>query len=152
MNLIPCFLAATCPRTIPASVLRSVMAIALYPSAAAWAASSSGWEAPRRKLKLDVACNSAYSMAPSSKKTVYKPLALAFIPVMPRPEQPIPLPFVVFHDIIIAVLAFFHPPFPRDALRPVGFFDRVRFAPVAEKHGRVIRNGSRYLDGLGLSQ
>jgi hypothetical protein len=55
---MPAFFAAACARTTPARLLRSVTARAGMPSAAAASANSSGCEAPRRKLKLLVACSS----------------------------------------------------------------------------------------------
>ena len=56
---MPTSLAATCARTTPASVLRSVSAIAARPSSAARRTSSSGCEPPRRNEKLLVTCSSA---------------------------------------------------------------------------------------------
>ncbi|MBK7404804.1 MAG: hypothetical protein IPJ41_09260 [Phycisphaerales bacterium] len=52
-------MAATCARTIPASVFVSAMAAAVWPSSAAWRTSSSGWLAPVRKVKLLVTASSA---------------------------------------------------------------------------------------------
>ena len=46
-------------RTTPASELRSVIAMAASPSSAARATSSSGWEAPVRKVKFEVTQSSA---------------------------------------------------------------------------------------------
>jgi hypothetical protein len=56
---MPTSLAATCARTTPASVLRSVNAIADRPSSAARSTSSSGWDPPRKNEKLLVTCSSA---------------------------------------------------------------------------------------------
>jgi hypothetical protein len=56
---MPTSLAAMCARTTPASVLRSVRAIADRPSSAARSTSSSGCEPPRRNEKLLVICSSA---------------------------------------------------------------------------------------------
>ena len=56
---MPTSLAATCARTTPASVLRSVSASAARPSSAARSTSSSGCEPPRRNEKLLVICSSA---------------------------------------------------------------------------------------------
>ena len=52
--------AASAKRTTPYKPLRSVMASADNPSAAATSANSSGCAAPSKKEKFDVQCNSAY--------------------------------------------------------------------------------------------
>ena len=60
MNLMPpTSRAARWARTTPASVLRSVTAMAASPSAFAVATSSSACEPPRRKEKLVVTSSSA---------------------------------------------------------------------------------------------
>ena len=59
MTLNPRSLPAWWARTTPASVLRSVMAMAARPSCFAWATSSSACDPPRRKEKLVVTCSSA---------------------------------------------------------------------------------------------
>lgn len=55
----PQALAATCARTMPARLSRSVSARPASPSACACQTSPSGGEAPRRKLKCEIACSSA---------------------------------------------------------------------------------------------
>ena len=52
--------AASAKRTTPYKPLRSVMASADNPRAAATSANSSGCAAPSKKEKFDVQCNSAY--------------------------------------------------------------------------------------------
>ena len=46
-------------RTTPATELRSVMAMAARPNSAARVTSSSGWDAPCRKVKFEVTHSSA---------------------------------------------------------------------------------------------
>src|ERR1700746_2326415 len=87
---------------MPARLLRSVIAIARWPSAAAVSTSSSGCAAPRRNEKLVVTCNSAYREAGSGKDAMDKPARLAVTAVETRPEQPEAPPFLVLDPVIIA--------------------------------------------------
>src|SRR5690606_15720742 len=50
---------------------------------------------------------------------------------------------LVFHAIIIPKFRLLQPPFMRDAFGTVRFGDFTHLAFIMEKHGRIIRNGSR---------
>src|SRR3712207_6301539 len=72
--------------------------------------------------------------------------------VMPEAEDPVPATRFILHRIIIAVLACLQPPFRLDPLRTVSLRNLMEPALVPEQHGRVIRYGCGYLDGLGPAQ
>src|SRR6266404_5077042 len=114
---MPACLAATWARTTPARLLRSVSAKAARPKAEAAVASSWGWEAPRRKLKLLVTCSSAYAGAGAGMSGE----EAMEIPPSRLSVEPEAAALLVFQPPVVAGAAgFAAPPFGGNAGRPIG--------------------------------
>ena len=52
--------------------------------------------------------------------------------IMSRTEEPVTRAILVFDAVVVAMRAFFEPPFAFDPFRPVGFFDVMDFSLVTE--------------------
>src|SRR3546814_786804 len=144
--------AARCARTTPASELRSAMAIASNPSAAAAITSSSGCEPARRKEKL---------LATSSGTQVGVGVELCGI-ACPSPEQPVQVPVAggAVEPVAAAVLVFdaevvarrgvglfqvAAPPLAEQALGAFGAHHLMPHAAPAELRGRIVEIGRAHV-------
>src|SRR5690606_34331274 len=89
---------------------------------------------------------------PSSKKTMEEPLCPFAVVIMSGAVQPVPVPLIVLHAVVITVFSRIHPPFPLNAFRSIGLLYRMYFSPIPEQHGRIVRYRGRNLNALRLSQ
>src|SRR5215472_15429292 len=136
---------------MPARLLRSVIAIARWPSAAAVSTSSSGCEAPRRNEKFVVTCSSAYRG--SGKDAMDKPARFVVAAVETRPEQPEAPPLLVLDPVVIAdslggARPLRPPPFLGNPLGSIGLHHSMPAPSPGKMKGRVVRQEPERFDWI----